>query len=491
MEENVLAKLSEKGFLISPDLKNIENINDFLKFIDEEYKENKPFVISKDIYEKFLSKKQESKQPEVIIEKNIKRREPIETKIKIKKNYEHQNKKVSIHDWVAYYFDRYTRLRDLLHTREELKNAISIGRALKSDGRQQTAVIGIVKEINKTFTGSYILELEDPTGIIKVSLRKPNALRKAVEIVHDEIIGVVGVKSNDIIYAENIIFPEVPERPLKKAEDEVYAAFISDIHVGSNMFLPKEFNQAINWISGKIGSDKQRKLASKIRYLYIVGDLVDGVGIYPGQEKELMITDIYSQYSECAKYLEQLPDDINIVAIPGNHDAVRLAEPQPKFFKDIAEPLYALPNITMTSNPSMVNMHNVGKFPGFDVLLYHGYSLDYYAANVPSLRKTGYERADLLQEFLLRKRHLAPTHGSTVITPAPHDFLMIDKLPDIFATGHIHYSKVGRYKNITNLCCGCFQDKTLFQEKVGHNPQPGRIPIVNLQTNQVKVMRFK
>ena len=64
------------------------------------------------------------------------------------------------------------------------------------------------------------------------------------------------------------------------------------------------------------------------------------------------------------------------------------------------------------------------------------------------------------------------------------------KLEKIFAAGHIHYSKVGRYKNILNLCCGCFQDRTSFQEKVGHNPQPGRIPIVNLQKNQVKVMRF-
>ena len=514
-DQKVIPKIIEKGFLVSPDLKEVKEaeVDDFLKFIDDTYKENKPFVLSKEIYEEFLqvqkkpeiaaqpeSKPDVSAQPElkeeptkmtVIVEPAIERREQIETKVKIKKSYESKNQKISINDWVAYYFDRYNRLRDLLHGREELKNAISIGRVIKSDGRQKVELIGMIKEIHKTFSGAYMIELEDPTGIIKVSLRAPEMIRRGEELVTDEVIGVIGTKSKEIIYAENIIFPEVPEKPLKKAEDEVYAAFISDIHAGSNMFLPKEFSQAISWISGKVGNEEQRAIANKIRYLFIVGDLVDGVGVYPGQENELLIKDIYAQYEECTKYLSQLPPDINIIVLPGNHDAIRIAEPQPKFSKEISEALFTIPNVTMVSNPATVNIHNVGNFPGFDTLLYHGYSLDYYAANVPSLRKTGYDRADLLQEYLLRKRHLAPAHGSTVITPSPHDFLLIDKLPDIFATGHIHYSKVGRYKNILNLCCGCFQDKTSFQEKVGHNPQPGRIPIVNLQTNQVKIMRFR
>jgi DNA polymerase II small subunit len=78
-----------------------------------------------------------------------------------------------------------------------------------------------------------------------------------------------------------------------------------------------------------------------------------------------------------------------------------------------------------------------------------------------------------------------------LINPTPQDFLIIDKIPDIFVTGHIHKSKVGRYRNILNLNCGCFQDKTSFQEKVGHEPEPGRVPIVNLQTSEVKMMRFK
>ena len=94
-------------------------------------------------------------------------------------------------------------------------------------------------------------------------------------------------------------------------------------------------------------------------------------------------------------------------------------------------------------------------------------------------------------QFLLRKRHLAPSHGSTLINPMSEDFLVIDKLPDIFASAHIHKAKIGRYKNILNICCSCFQDKTSFQEKVGHTPEPARIPIINLQKNEAKLLRFK
>jgi DNA polymerase II small subunit len=147
--------------------------------------------------------------------------------------------------------------------------------------------------------------------------------------------------------------------------------------------------------------------------------------------------------------------------------------------------------VVLASNPATINIHNVSKFPGFDVLLYHGYSLDHYASDVPSLRKGGYDRADQLMEFLLRKRHLAPTHGSTLVNPMAEDFLVIDKVPDIFATAHIHKAKVGKYKHITNVCCSCFQDKTAFQEKVGHTPEPAKVPVINLQTSEVKLMKFR
>ena len=171
----------------------------------------------------------------------------------------------------------------------------------------------------------------------------------------------------------------------------------------------------MRWIKGEVGSDEQKRVAKHVKYIFVVGDLVDGVGIYPGQEKELKITSIYDQYKEFARLIDSIPKDKDIIICPGNHDAVRLAEPQPKLDEDFAKPLYEMENVKLVSNPSYVRIHQSEGFPGFDVLMYHGYSFDHYVATIDSLRVAGgYDRIDLLMTFLLQRRHLAPTHTSSL-----------------------------------------------------------------------------
>ena len=171
---------------------------------------------------------------------------------------------------------------------------------------------------------------------------------------------------------------------------------------------------------------------------------------------------------------------------------MRIAEPQLPIYKDFAESLYDLPNAIMVSNPSIINIHTSDNFPGFDVLVYHGYSFDFYLAEVESIRsKGGYDRADLLMKFLLQKRHLAPSYTSTLYVPDTKlDFLVISKVPDFFVSGHIHKAAAANYKNVTLISCSCWQSKTSFQEKVGHNPEPSRVPIINLQTRNIKMLKF-
>lgn len=171
---------------------------------------------------------------------------------------------------------------------------------------------------------------------------------------------------------------------------------------------------------------------------------------------------------------------------------MRVAEPQFPIYRDFAEPLYNLPNAIMVSNPALVNIHSSKNFPGFDVMLYHGYSFDYYVAEVESIRANGgYDRADLIMKFLLQKRHLAPAHTSTLYTPdSKLDPLFINKVPDFFVSGHIHKAAASNYRNITLISGSCWQSKTAYQEKVGHHPEPSRVPIVNLQTRQVKMLKF-
>jgi DNA polymerase II small subunit len=269
-------------------------------------------------------------------------------------------------------------------------------------------------------------------------------------------------------------------------------ACLSDVHVGSKQFLPKNFDKFLKWINGKYGNSRQRALAEKTKYVVVCGDIVDGVGIYPSQEKELQITDIYKQYDVTAKLFSQIPSDKQVIMIPGNHDAMRIEEHQPRLYKDLATPLYDLPNVHIAPNPSNVMIHKQDNFPGVHLLMYHGYSFDWFVENIASLRMAGgYDAADKLWEFLLRRRHLAPTYGATLALPMNEDPLLIREIPDIAISGHIHKSKIGSYKGVTTISCSCFQDTTSFQQKMGHSPTPGKVPIVNLQSGKAWQLRFR
>ena len=410
-------------------------------------------------------------------------------------SFENKSHKYAVHDFTSFFLSRYKFLENILRSRQELQGVTTINRVLAKKERETTTIIGIVDSIETTKNDNLVITVEDNTGRIKVLVTKSKKeiYKLAKDLVHDEVIGIIGQSYDKAIFAENIIWPDVPStHELKKGETEEFAIFLSDIHVGSTLFLKEEFTRFIHWIRGEAGSDQQRDVSSKVKYIIIAGDLVDGVGIYPSQEEELEIKDIVGQYTELCRLIKQIPSDKKIIICPGNHDVVHLAEPQSVFYKEYTADLTSIPNITLVTNPSLVNIGKTDTFSGFDVLLYHGYSFDYYVANVESIRLGGgYHRADLIMKFLLKRRHLAPAFRSTPYFPAhTDDPLIIKKVPDFLITGHIHYSCVANYKGVTMISGSCWQGKTSFQEKLGHEPEPARVPIVNLKTREVKILRF-
>ena len=197
------------------------------------------------------------------------------------------------------------------------------------------------------------------------------------------------------------------------------------------------FNKFFDWLNGETGTAEQQNMAQKTKYLFVAGDLVAGVGVYPTQRQDLVISDIYKQYEEVAKFLKRIPPHVKTIIIPGNHDAQRLAEPQPKIDERFAKPLWELPNTMFCASPSTVNIHSSETFSGFNVLQYHGWSYIYYANNVPSIRNSGLnmvERTDLVMKHLLIRRHLAPTHGSSLYIPRPKQRCNVHRCN----TRHIH-----------------------------------------------------
>lgn len=417
-----------------------------------------------------------------------------ESSVRVVFSYDTIPAKREVSDFVSYYAARYKAVQAVLLQRAELSGLVQISRLRGSPVSESVSVIGMVTNKETTKNGHILLTLEDQTGIVKVIVSK--ARREihelASDIVFDEVIAVNGGVRDGTLFAANITFPDIPHKEPKRSPREGYAAFMSDLHFGSAQFLEEEFRRFLKWMNGGLGNQQQREMASKVKYVIIAGDVVDGVGVYQDQYDELSVKDVQDQYKLCADYLSEIPGHVKIIISPGNHDAVRAAEPQTAFSGDFAAPLLKLPNLIPVSNPGIVNIDASEGFPGFDVLIYHGYSFDYYVANVDSIRRQGgYERADLIMKFLLQRRHLAPAHTSTLILPDQSvDPLFIGTVPDIFATGHIHRTSVSDYKGVALINSSCWQGLTKFQERMGHTPQPSRVPVFNLKTRATKIINF-
>ncbi len=505
-KQKLISLFLEQNYLLSEEILESLSPEETLTIITELSRTKRNIaVITKDVAHSFdtstappsTQHEQEIKAiPSVSVGISVEKQESnIQNPIKIVCCHNEITPKRTPDHFVQYFTHRYKTIERILRARIELQNAASIIRIQEKKDKEPIACIGMVYEKKETKNKNILLTLEDPTGFVTCLVKNSHneLYQQARDITPDEVLGITGRKQGDLVYIDSLLWPDVPvTKELKKSPDEVYAVFMSDMEFGSKMFLEDAFNRFLLWINGELGSEAQREATKKIKYLFIVGDLVNGVGIYPTQEKDLAITDVYKQYEVMARHLRQIPSTITIVACPGNHDATRISEPQPILAKEYVSPLLELSNIHLVSNPSWINIHASPAFPGFDVLMYHGFSFIYYANNIESIRTAGgQERADLIMKYLLKRRHMAPTHGSNQYIPeAKADPLVIDKVPDFFISGHLHQVAVAQYKNITLMNCSAWISKTDFQEKMGIEPKPGRLILVNLQTRETKIITF-
>ncbi|MFB6165213.1 MAG: DNA-directed DNA polymerase II small subunit, partial [Haloarculaceae archaeon] len=294
----------------------------------------------------------------------------------------------------------------------------------------------------------------------------------------DEVIAVEGTLADDggILFVDSLHFPEIPRTYQPSTADrEVSAALISDVHVGSQEFMADAWHRFADWLHSAE--------AEGVEYLLVAGDMVEGVGVYPDQDEELNVVDIYDQYREFSEFLKEVPGDMEIVMIPGNHDAVRLAEPQPAFDEELRD-IMSAHDCRITGNPSTVTIE------GVSVLMYHGVSLDEVIAELPD-EKASYDEPHKAMYHLLKKRHVAPQFGGhTRLAPEDHDYLVIDEVPDVFHAGHVHKFGYGQYHNVLTINSGCWQAQTAFQESVNIDPDTAMAPIVDLDTLDLTIRKF-
>ena len=371
--------------------------------------------------------------------------------------------------------DRYQRLFSIVKERLDTKNSASVSATRNLAPGKKVKVAGLLSD-RSSRRGAVELRVDDPTGALNV-VCQDSAEKAALEAPLDSMVIVEVSKSKSgQLFTDSVVLPDVPGRHPVSSSHRVYAVLLSDLHIGSRMFLSDDFDRFLQWLGGGLGD---QDIVNRIRYIVIAGDLVDGVGVYPGQEFQLAERDPKRQYETAAELLRRVPGRIQIVLSPGNHDAVRQALPQPAVAVDMAESLYAMDNVRWVGDPAYLRLH------GVTFLIYHGKSLDDVIATTPNL---AYDRPTDAMKLLLRARHLSPTYGKrTALSPELRDYMVVDQVPDVFHVGHVHTYGELTYRGTLLLNSGTWQAQTSFQSNMGLNPTPSVIPILDLSS--LKVIR--
>ena len=380
------------------------------------------------------------------------------------------DKKLEVADFVGNFRSRYQQLQRILMQRPDLQNLVSINKI--GNERKNYVIIGIVSEKRVTKNKNIIIKFEDLTGEISVLAKKEKgeAYLKVEELMLDDVVAVKASGSRDILFVQDVYFPDAFAREKVKFDDEILVAFLSDVHAGGAKHLQKSFEGFLNWLNSDDSS------AKKIKYIFFSGDNVDGVGIFPGQEVALKLKSMKEQYALLAGYLKKIPKHIIMFMCPGQHDAVRVAEPQPPIGKKYAAELYDIENLILVSNPAIIKLIENNK--EFKILMYHGDSIHTFINEIPELRESkATKNPAKAVKHMLKRRHLFPTHSEAVY------------IPDA-CTGEVHRVDIENYNGILIITGSCWQGQTPFEEKIGNVPDPCKVPILNLKTRELKILDF-
>tara|TARA_B100000676_G_scaffold56253_1_gene55242 strand:- start:2401 stop:3831 length:1431 start_codon:yes stop_codon:yes gene_type:complete len=469
-EKDIIAWLSERKLMPSPELvTHVSNHPEGLVLLEksvEQLREPKLFLSVSDLIidetpepPKPVSRPKVAEIPPVIIERQI-------------------TKSLSdgkLESYVSLFNDRFRTLSRLVRRNPSMRDAGFLSN-LHPD--EENKVVGMIADIQTFPNGRVRVVLEDSDGRLNIMLKEE---KESLNLLNDEVIGVSGKlnrQGNTLFVNSPIVRPHFGRyREFSRADEPYIAIFISDIHLGSGTFKEKEWDKFISWLNGEV--DYHKEWIPNPGYLIIAGDAVDGIDSYPGQEADLSITDVWEQYSELSKSVSKIPNQIQSVIMPGNHDAVRLMEPQlplpDRVIKNFGD------NLTFTANPVLLNL------AGVKVLCYHGKSLD----DLVSLREMSYEDPINMMKELLNRRHLAPIYGAkTPLAPEKQDHLLIREVPDIFVTGHVHSFGIERHNGVLMINPGTWQAQTDYQKMMGFQPDPCRAVAVNLQTFETQVLDF-
>ncbi|HSA97899.1 MAG TPA: DNA-directed DNA polymerase II small subunit [Candidatus Nitrosotenuis sp.] len=378
--------------------------------------------------------------------------------------------------FTALFSSRYAKLKRIISNRPESKMLKSISSVISTKSKEEIYVCGLVTD-RKTDRNITKISIDDVTGSIETIVVDEDLQEIASSLLMDQFVmeKIVAAKNGGFI-VKDIILPDIPDHLPNRSKTETHALFLSDLHIGSRYFMEKEFAEMISWLSSP------DPIARKVRFVVLGGDVVDGIGIYPNQDKELVALDTNAQLQMVFDILDRIPKHIKVFIAPGNHDPGRRALPQPAIPIRYNPNLWGRKNFYMIGNPAMISLN------GVKILIFHGQSIDDIVKTTPGL---SYDKPAKVMQYLLKARHMSPIYGSqTPIAPELEDLMVIDEVPDIFHGGHVHVVDLDLYRGVLILNSGAWQAQTPFQTSVGITPTPGMAVLVNLKTFKVYTKDF-
>jgi DNA polymerase II small subunit len=482
--EKILSTKIDKIVLSLEDIKQLQGKEDEEKPKDvkQESKLKKDEVKSKTPSKEETQQKKEEKEKSAT---TVSKKDRISSDLKIIYQPDTRKNPASAQSFIKYFESRYDLISGFFTRRKDITNRVSTEHLDSKASKDKVSFLAMVSSKQKTRKGNIILELEDKHGSLTGIIMNSNVdlVQKAEFILEDSVLCFLGKWNKEILNINDVLWPDIPfnHKP-NKSEEDVLALFISDIHVGSKNFAGELFLRLIRFINGQLESQKYNQIGENIKYIFVGGDVVDGVGVYPGQVDDLLLENIQLQYLLAAEYFEQIRNDVEIVIIPGNHDAARSAEPQTPIQKQFAPELHSLDNIHLLGSPAYLKVHNV------EVLMSHGNSIMDINSAIPAIH---HETSMPAMVEMLKNRHLVPIYGKrTPIAPEPVDQLVISKIPDVFQTGHTHIAGDETYKGVTLINSGTFQHQTSYQKSMNINPTTGKTYLINLRNLQRTIVDF-
>src|SRR2546428_8684265 len=223
-------------------------------------------------------------------------------------------------DFLRYFRNRFEKMSNLFRQRIDTRSSGTIADALAGGTNGRGRFIAMVVEKREKGNRIFLtVDDYDDEATVLVGDSNPSVWQTARRVSRDQVLFLETRKSSGkLLVAENIVLPEIPDHKPGRASEELYAVLISDVHVGSKVFMEDAFGRVLGWLKGEVGGPDQRHIADRVKYVLTGGAPVAGSFGCPPPELGFEVSVIFEQVRLAAEVCGWVLADVLVGFIPGD-----------------------------------------------------------------------------------------------------------------------------------------------------------------------------